>query len=341
MSKEREKYSSMSPLKRCALAESIFIVYPRLRSLIKKIEHCHQYSKIAAEPECMFIGGLPGAGKTTIQNYYLRQFPRAYHENGATVPVLGARVPNRANDKTLVTELLLEIKDPEAIRGSAHNQTTRLRGFLKECCVELIILDEFQHFVDKDSKRVLKTVSDWLKDLIDKAGKPIVVIGMPYADQILDAEGNEQLQRRFSVREELSPFGWSEKGQRNEFRSFLKALDDQLPLIKASRLADPEMAFRLYCATNGRVGKIMKIVRRATELAIEQSIECLTLDTLADAYADRLQAEHPNRPNALRANETELKIIPFEELVPDFRVTNGRSKAKERKETAFNVLSKK
>lgn len=340
MSEKPMDYSKMSEHERCKLAENIFVEYPRLTALVNKMGHCHQYSKIAAEPECMFIGGLAGAGKTTLIDFYLEKFPRTEKENGVNVPVLGARVPNRATDKTLVTALLTKIGDPAAERGSSYNQTLRFQRFVGACEVELIILDEFQHFVDKDSAKILKNVSDWLKNLIDETRVPIILIGMPYADQILDAPGNEQLQRRFAVRESLDSFGWESKEEKAEFRIFLKIVDAQLPLMKRSHLSDPLMAFRFYCATNGRVGKVMKIVRRATELALNQGIETLTLELLAEAYEERLRPDDPERINPFSSDKHELRVIPFNESLPDFRHTNGRSQAKVKVETANNVLRK-
>lgn len=341
MSRAAINYAGMTSLERCALAERIFIIYPRLKRLMDKMEHCLHYSKIAAEPECMFIGGPTGAGKTTLQDYFRKKYPRTFNEDGAIVPVLCARVPNRATDKYLVTELLTKLGDVEAEKGSSYNQTTRLRMFMEDCGVLLVILDEFQHFVDKDSKKVLKTVSDWLKNLIDQSGKPIVLIGMPYADQILDAEGNEQLQRRFAVRERLDPFGWGTNEARKEFRAFLEAVDDQLPLMESSHLSDPVMAFRFYCATNGVIAKVMKIVRRATEIALEQLTEHLTLDVLAEAYDDRLSENQPDRNNPFRCDKAELKITLLKEPLPNLRFTNGRSKSKAKKESASDVLKKK
>jgi hypothetical protein len=341
MSRATINYAEMSKLERCALAEKIFIIYPRLKRLMDKVEHCLNYSKIAAEPECMFIGGPTGAGKTTLQDYFRKKYPLTFNEDGATVPVLCARVPNKATDKYLVTELLQKLGDIEAEKGNSYNQTTRLRMFMKDCGVLLVILDEFQHFVDKDSKKVLKTVSDWLKNLIDQTEKPMVLIGMPYADQILDAEGNEQLQRRFSVRERLDPFGWGTNEAQKEFRAFLKAVDNQLPLMESSHLSDPIMAFRFYCATNGVIAKVMKIVRRATEIAVEQLIEHLTLDVLAEAYDDRLSVNQPDRNNPFRCDKAELKITPLKDPLQNFRSINGRSKPKAKKESASDVLKKK
>lgn len=306
----------MSPLERCALVERIFIEHKRLKELLESIRHCHEYSKISAEPECMFIGGYAGTGKTTLQEYYARQFPRAVLEERTHVPVLRGRVPQRASDKTLVTELLRCIGDPAAEKGTSYNQTTRLRLLMRECGTEILFLDEFQHFIDKDSQKILKNISDWLKNLIDQSRIPIVLCGMPYADEILDAPGNEQLKRRFSVRVSLDPFGWTTKEEQAEFRGFLKSVDVMLPFQKPSRLADMDMAYRFFCATNGRIGKVMKIVRRAAELAIHAPLECLNLEVLSQAYEDRMRKDYPERVNPFTEG-AKLAPVPFEEYVPN------------------------
>ncbi len=339
MTAKRPKYSKMSKKERCQLVESIFVMHPRLSMIVEQVEHAHFYSRIAAEPECLFIGGPPGAGKTTLLEHYKLQFPSVDHADRTEIPVLCARVPSKATDKNLATTLLLALGDPVAERGSAFNQTTRLKHFINACGVQLIILDEFQHFVDKDSWKILKNVSDWLKNLIDETGIPIVLIGMPYAVEILDAPGNEQLQRRFAVRVELGPFGWTTGDERGEFRAFLKAVDNQLPFDDCSHLSDPVTAFRFYCATNGRVGRVMKVLRRSAELAIDQGLNQLTLDILADAYDDRLRADHPEKENPFRLDKSKLKIVPYNEPEMNFAAVSGRSKRWPKVERASAVLS--
>lgn len=338
MSAKRPDYSKMTKLERCELAESIFIEHPRLKELIAQIQHAQLYSRIAAEPECVFIGGLPGAGKTTLTEHYEQLFPRVIHEDRVEVPVLCGRVPSKATDNNLATALLLKLEDPAADKGTAFNRTMRLYRFIRACGVRLIILDEFQHFVDKDSWRVLKNVSDWLKNLIDEIGVPIVLIGMPYAVEILDAPGNEQLQRRFSVRSSIEPFGWDTDEKRRQFRGFLRKVDEKLPLSDSSYLSDPLTAFRFYCATNGRVGKVMKVVRKATELALDEGLEHLTLDALATAYDERLMADQPERVNPFRSRQEDLRVVPLEEPQMNFAAMSRRSRRKVREETVSHVL---
>jgi hypothetical protein len=287
----------------------------------------------------MFIGGLPGAGKTTCQHYHMLQFRPVQLEHGSvSQPILRARVPSKASDKTLVTQLLRCIGDVLAEKGSAANQTSRLEYYIKKKEVELCHIDEFQHFVDKDSAKVQKNVSSWLKNLIDETGKPFVLWGMPYADRILDVFGNEQLRRRITVKESLDPFGWSNPADLKEFRSFLLALDRQLPLANQSGLSEMTMAFRFYCATNGRVGYVMKIVRRAAELAIRNSMPSLSLSVLAEAYKDRMMPHYPNRDNPFSINPKDLKATPFDEVVPE--LTGNRLIVRDYLERASEVLHK-
>src|SRR6267154_5586550 len=136
----------------------------------------------------------------------MKDYPRKFTEEKTIVPVLYAQVPVPATCKNLVTSLLNAIGDPAAEKGTMISQTFRLRRYIEVCEVELLILDEFQHFQDRDSLKVLKTVSDWLKVLMDETGVPIVLAGLPYSHTILDAENNEQLRRRFALRIELESF---------------------------------------------------------------------------------------------------------------------------------------
>lgn len=288
-------YRHMSIEERIRLVEQIYISYPRLEAVIKKIEHCHSHAKHSAEPECLLITGETGAGKTTLYKRYEQRFPRRVTEDGTTVPVLSVSIPVPATNKSLVTTLLVALGDPVAGRGTVINQTLRLKWLVKGCGVEVIILDEFQHFIDKDSRKILQNVSDWLKDLLNETGIPVVLIGMPNSEQILEA--NKQLKRRFASRESLVPFGWDTSSGQVEFRKFLKVLDGRLPLLERSHLSDTEMAYRIYCATDGTVAYVMKLVRRATAIALEQGDERLTLEILARSYDERLAADDPERKN--------------------------------------------
>lgn len=300
--------------------ESIYVLSPELNSILKAIRYCHHQSKYLREPKCLLITGRPGVGKTSLAEYYIKDYPRVETEEAAEVPVLYMRIEVPATPKSLVTFLLAELGDPAAEKGNIGSQTRRLRKYLKDLKTELIILDEFQHFIDKDSLKILKTISDWLKLLIDKSKIPVVLMGMPYSHIILDTRGNEQLKRRFSFRRSIQPFSWGDRrDEQEDFRKFLQFIDSLLPFNARANLASKTVAFMFYCATNGVVHYVMDIIREAAVKGIEQEVEAISLDLLADAYDETLAAAYPDRRNPFRCESVDLKVRPFNDWLPELK----------------------
>jgi type II secretory pathway predicted ATPase ExeA len=294
---DRKAYKKMPIEDRVQMVEKLYIHFPRNQAALNAIRNCQSHARLSKESEGILIQGDTGAGKTTVVKLYMQDYPRRVTEEVTMVPVLYATVPVPATCKSLVTALLTAIGDPAADRGSQISQTLRLKRYLAACKVKLLILDEFQHFQDRDSLKVLKTVSDWLKVLMDETSVPIVLAGLPYSHTILDAHGNEQLQRRFAIRIVLEAFRYKNSQERQDFRRFLNVIDDNLPLVEKSGLADPGTALCIYQATNGVVGRVMKLVRRATAIALESNRERITLEILGLAYEQRLAANNPSKPN--------------------------------------------
>lgn len=332
-------WSEKSLEERISRIESIYVLSPYLSDVFETIKYCHRYSKLYREPKCLLITGRPGVGKTSLAEYYIKDYPRVETDESVEVPVIYLKIEVPATPKNLVSTLLATLGDPAADRGDIGSLTRRFRKFLKELRTELIIIDEFQHFIDKDSLKVLKTISDWLKLLIDNAKVPVVLMGMPYSRIILDTRGNEQLKRRFSLRRSIEPFSWGATSKEQEdFRNFLKFVDNQLPFNKRADLAGKIMAFRFYCATNGVVHYVMDIIREAALAAIKQSLKTVTLDVLAGAYDETLASAYPDRENPFRCKETELEILPFADWLPELKNLkdlNGRD------DSAVGVLRRK
>jgi hypothetical protein len=314
-----------------AQIESILLTYPLWEDLLEEIDHCRIHSKVSAEPLCMLIGGETGSGKTTLQHCYRENVIRKFQ--GKEIRVLLVRAPARGTEKKLVTAMLRSIGDPGANFGSVDLQTARLKNLMDDFNVEIVLIDEFQQFVDRDNFRVLQNQCDWVKDLIDISRRAFIFCGMPWAVNILERPENQQLSRRIPIRRQLQPFGWKTEEERALFRALLKTLESQLPLPERLCLASPPMAFRIFCATNGRVGKIMRLVRRAAEIAVLEDEPSLDLAILARAYVDRLMVDYPDRTNPFSSNSEKLKPIPFEDYVPSLNrlqrrgAGNGHEKA--------------
>lgn len=268
---------------------SIRITYPRWQRIVDEIGRCHEMYGIAAEPQCLLLVGPTGAGKSTLAASYAQRFPPLVSETGIGRPVVRATIPAPATIKSLATTLLAALGDPRAAYGTIGSMTYRLIHFFHDCGVELLILDEVQHFRDRDNHKVLENASNWLKTLIKETGVSCVLVGLQgEAEEVVRL--NRQLARLFGDPQVLLPFTWEEDDPETvqEFRTFLGLLEGVLPLVEPSGLAEYATARRLYVASEGIVAYLMELVRRATYLAVTQSHERLDDALLATAFDQRL-----------------------------------------------------
>lgn len=337
MSSTRSQFSSMTQTQRLKIVNDIYISYPRFKEVIDSIKYCHHFSSCKDEPECMFLSGCTGVGKTTIYRTYASKYPRYVTCDRTVIPILAVTIPVPATVKAVVSKLLWQLGDPAYDKGSIGKQTIRLIGLIKDCRVQLLILDEFQHFIDRDSAKVLKTVSDWLKTLILDTNLPIILIGLPEAEQILKLRCHSQLSRRFANRCYLSPFTWqSDNGE--EFRTFLHLIESQLPLESASNLSGLDLAKRFYYASDGVVAYVMKLIRYGAYLALQQQKEQLDLNTLAVAFEKYVHADKTGKINPFLNDEFEL-TEPESNYLEATDATNNRLKSKPKKLRASSVLT--
>lgn len=274
-------------------AEDTLIRYPRFRELHEDIKECQELSRIADEPQCMSLEGPTGAGKTTLIKDYARQFPRSESRTATLIPVFYLETPSPVTVKGLAQKMLEELGDPAAHKGNQPALNSRLIHFIKECAVELVILDDFQHLIDSETDKILVKVSNWLKVLIKESGVPFLVTGIEGRVEII-LKANSQLSRLFAVREQLTRFEWDLANPTTiqEFADFIRATEAVVGLaLPWQSDSDIDLLYRLHYATDGVIANIMNLMRGAGRLARRQGVSRLELDVLATVYDKRL-AKH-------------------------------------------------
>ena len=188
-----------------AQVNTALIRYPRFKALHSDIRECQEMSRLANEPQCMALEGVTGAGKSTLVQDYAALFPRIEQTDGTRIPIFYAETPSPVTVKGMAATLLARLGDPGASHGTLWAMNFRLIRLMIDCQVELVILDDFHHLIDKETNRILEQVSDWLKVLIKETGIPFLVVGIEgKVERIL--ETNAQLSRLFAVRQTLQPF---------------------------------------------------------------------------------------------------------------------------------------
>ncbi|MHB8629865.1 MAG: TniB family NTP-binding protein [Aggregatilineales bacterium] len=326
---DRETLLNLPIHERLAYVETIRIWYPRMTTIFEAVRANHDLNALSAEPQCLMVVGPTGVGKSTLLSSYVAQHPRQFLETRPHLPVLKVTVPAKATIRNFVTKLLAVVGDPLADRGTVGSLELRLLRYMEDCQVELLIVDDLQHFVDRDSERVLHDISNWLKNLVKERHVACVMAGLPEAEQVLSA--NPQLGRLFGDPYVLHPFTWDAKQPETvqEFRAFLNTLELLLPLPQPSNLAAVETAWRCFVATEGCMAHLMNLIRRATQYAIQQTQPNLTLKLLALAFDNRLAGERRRVANPFVGD---LPTLPVEPPAPGLgRATNRRSRRPRKK----------
>ena len=267
----------------------------------RKIEHVHNRGRMAHVSIGLLITGQSGSGKTTLLEYYRARFPRRDHSEQTVVPVLLVETPAAPSVKNLVEAILHALGDPHIDKGSTGEKTRRMFTLLRACKVELLIIDEFQHFCDTPRRSAASQVTDWLKSVLNVAGIPVVVVGLPRASSVIKM--NEQLARRFSSWAHLRSFSYDSEPAQKEFRGILKEVHSHLP-VKCMELHEANLARRFFMASNGLIDYIAKIIDEAVQIVGRQESTQIDLNTLALAFQESVwngvpPALNPFTPDAI------------------------------------------
>ena len=280
-----------------------------------RIEAVHRRSKASGIPSGLLITGLSGSGKSTLRDEYLSRYPRVQCGVADQIPVLSVDTPTAPTVKNLAETILISLGDIAANKGSAEEKTMRIYGFLKLCKVELLIIDEFQHFAEHGRRSEVARVSDWLKSLINHAGIPVILLGLPSCEQTL--ADNIQLARRFSARYYLKPFSMHSIAEVLVFRAVLAAIESMLPFA-STPISTREMATRFYFATHGLIDFISKIVDSAVQRVTGRKGSRIEMLDYADAFKEEVWSEAPDSLNPFIGDD-KIRLLnrlgePFHDL---------------------------
>jgi Bacterial TniB protein len=297
---DKKLLDKLSLKSKIRMVEQILIIHPQMQPILDKINYCRKHAKNALESIGMLVTGEKGTGKTTIMDIYLKNNSVRRTATATIIPVLPIRIPVPASEKGLTISLLTALNDPYPTKGSITVQTLRVYKLVEKCKVEVVIFDEFQHFAERESFKLNRTVSDWTKNFMGETKKPLILFGTLKSAEILDGEENEQLRRRFPYRMTLKSFDWQTEEDQAIFRKFLRTLDEKLPFSDPSKLADPDTAGRIHFATGGQMFEIMRLIRGAAVMALQSKGSQIDIGVLAASFDEYIATNSPHLENPFK-----------------------------------------
>ncbi|HEX7650026.1 MAG TPA: TniB family NTP-binding protein [Noviherbaspirillum sp.] len=265
------------------IIETTLVPHTAFENAVQKLEQAYKYAHEAVEPICVAVIGESRTGKSRVLEEMMARYPRTRKEEGLYVPILRVTAPSKPTVKGLAELMLRKMGDPRWNSGTENVKTERLKKLLPETFTHMIMIDEFQHFQDKGTEKVMHHVADWLKNLVDDCKVALVVAGLPACSAIFSQ--NEQLDGRFLAPALMPRFNWMNENHHDEFVAILGAFHEELSKhFDMPDLANEDMAFRCYCAAGGLIGYLTKYLRQAVWDAIDQDRRVISLNDLRHAY---------------------------------------------------------
>jgi hypothetical protein len=272
-----------------SIAEKIVVPHRYFLDAVNRVEQARSLTLHGAEPRRILLVGESGAGKTLVARY-IQSCHLIRREEGRLIrPILYVETPPTPTLKSFGESLLIALGDPFAHRGSSSEKLARALELIKAQKIELMIFDEFQHFLDNSRGNSISAVADWFKSLIDDTRVPCLLMGLPRCEAILKV--NEQLRRRFSSRIELPSFSIDTEKDETDLRTVLNEIDHLLPTERRSNFSDIDMARRFYFASNGLIGYIKKLVVGSYELMLEKNGAFVDRNMLKEAFVREVWCE--------------------------------------------------
>jgi len=269
-------------LKAIASMKSNVFMFPRFKNAYDQICQAIELYRTVGIAENHLVLGSSGCGKSTLCKLIVSTNKGRREPERNVVPILYMEIPALATISALVEGLLNILGDPGPRAGTITEKTGRLGCLAKGCGVLLIILDEMQHVHDRGKILTISKVADWIKSLTNIVGCPIMLVGLPRTQHLVNA--NEQLRRRFSATLSLERFDLDEGAEAdvNEFAGVVVSFLDSMPLRCALRPdASADDLRKFYYATDGRVGYLASLLARALLLAHKNDL-CVIDDTVLE-----------------------------------------------------------
>jgi DNA transposition AAA+ family ATPase len=313
------------------IIEKYCVITEQIKEIIADIKEQRELARLTGyeeQPNSILITAETGMGKTKLIKEYLKKFNDVHTEKydggeKTIVPVLFASVPDDTGSRAAPMEILKALGDPVYNKGTRAELNIRFADDARDCGIELIVIDEFQNAIETGTDKVVYRVGEWIKTIINKTNIPVVLLGMPWALDVVEL--NTQLESRFPIKHHIKMYGHDNF---DDWRKFLKKIDTKLPFDEISGFSNKELAFRLLAVSQGRIGILMKrVIRPAAHAALKQGLDKIPVQLLLDASIKHCKI--PEESNPLSLQHIKINDIVASCAVSEsvYRPKKGRKRA--------------
>lgn len=320
-----------------------FFKYPRVKRVLSRLEWTRIHGRNAnGSYDGMLITGDTRTGKTRLLEQYRDSFGPYIDRDKRIVRrpqrVLLIETPRHCTPKGLCFAIYDHFGIEPKERSGTVPLTFAVMDFLRSIGTEVLMLDEVHHMFRQDSLEHASEVADFFKTILNHRVCTLVLCGMPELIRICDS--NDQINERLLFKMTLNPYLWDVEDEQHEFRLILDSFEEQLPFKPIKLGANRELAYKIWYATQGRIGSAAALIKSAALRVMIDEGDCLTLEAFAEAYAER-QAADALKNNPFIATMSDLMAVtPIWQRPPQSEAKSGLRKGKGRTPKMTETLRK-
>lgn len=218
----------------------------------------------------MLLMGIPGVGKSSVLESYIHQYAESRcdleSDTLSKEPILCVSVPSAPTIGSMLRAVLRASRFQVSTGGTVDALREKVDELISNREVQLIIFDEFQHFLREQAQASTRNVVNEIKLLMDRHKLAVVMAGIPQGYRSI-AKHEELYQRLAQGQYRLHPFSVKSDTDKHYFASYLASCRKKLDRegVDMIDLRDEIMLQRFFLATKGIPRLIGQLFRNLLE----------------------------------------------------------------------------
>ncbi len=299
--------------------DAYIVRHHEYNNIVNIISDCHNSFLTDRKPQTLRLEGVSGVGKSTLLKAYRDRHPRYDTDEKTIVPVLYVCLPSKPSESAIYSSMLNCLGDPFASTGRPTDLRMRLIKLINGCEVQILIIDEIHHLLDRGKLKTHTAHADALKMLIEDIERPVILSGAPRSSELFRI--NTQLRGRFKPVETLSPFSIFNDAKTNDFKKLVRALMRGSGFSNILFFENADHLRRLFYATDGVLRNIADTLAQAYEISSRQSSTEISMHCLHEVFQrwtnHRTKGTRKINPNPFEQNFSPRRLtLPGELYEP-------------------------
>ena len=260
------------------------IPLPLLTALVQEMDLLRHTSRLSApgtQKDGMCVPLRSGVGKSTAARMLVRRAAERAGTSADKGPVLYVEL-DVEETVSLWNAILRALGDPYWTSGNPKNIKARAIKYMAKRGVEIIIIDEFNHSMDRGQARFLMNT---VKEILNAGIAPVVVMGTD--EEIERLPTMPAFERRMVHAPEIGPISWENSEHKKNWCGFLQGLDEGIVELKildaTANLKRKKLAEALCDACDGVLGYAHWVVQDSLTEALKRNGRSIELADLAQS----------------------------------------------------------